>query len=277
MSKYLLNKNIAVFLFFTTLVFNIYSQVDNARFITQSVPDRMAPGQTYNLIVTFENNGTTYWSPGNYRLRIPSAGDGTISSVWSTNEMDLVKTIEPGNTASFEVKVTAPSTEGVYPFSAQLIHGSYSFGESSKPLDITVTKQVNYNEALNSSAFVEQSVPAVMEAGKSYKIMVSLTNTGKTVWTPDAYRLVMLDASGKAYTGGSWNTYSVPLSESISPGGSKVFNFDIMPILPGTYTMQWRMASSETGLFGDATSPAVVTVNKIEIKKNEGKSGNEKF
>lgn len=257
-----------------TFIFSQSTTVDNSRFINQSVPDRMTPGQTYELIFTFENNGTTYWTPGDYRIRVSSDGS-SMGTVWAPTDMDFVRTIEPGNTATFQVKVTAPSSEGVYPIRAQLLHGSYNFGESSKPSDITVSIQVNIKEALNSAAFVEQTVPTVMETGKPYKVLISMTNTGKTVWTPGMYRLVMLDAAGNSYTGSSWNTYSVGIDESITPSGSKVFNFEIIPLLPGTYTMQWRMASSETGLFGDVTNPAVVTVNKIEVKKNEGKRGKE--
>lgn len=260
---------ISMLLFFSSTL--AQSTIDNSKFVNQSVPERMSPGESYNLVLTFENNGTTSWVPGDYRLRISPLTSS--ASEWSINEMDLTQRIESGNTASFEVKVTAPSTEGVYPFSAKLIHNNFEFGEQSTPVNITVTKQVNILEGLNSAAFVEQTVPQVMETGKSYKVMISFTNTGKTTWSTGLYRLVMLDASGKAYTGSTWSTYSQSLSESIPPGGSKVFNFDISSMLPGTYTVQWRMASSETGLFGDVTSPAVITVvNPPEIK-NEGKSG----
>jgi hypothetical protein len=262
-------------MYFVLIPLKVTGQVDNAKFITQSVPDRMSPGQTYNLIVTFENNGTTYWTPGEYRLRVTS-GDNPPNYVWSTSDLDLVKIIEPGNTASFEVKVTAPSNEGVYLFTAQLLRGNYPFGETNKPVDVTVSRQVSYNDALNSSAFVEQTVPSVMDAGRPYKVTISMTNTGKTVWTPGNYRLVMLDAAGNAYSGSAWNTYSVGVDESIAPGGSKVFTFDLIPLLPGNYTVQWRMAASDIGLFGDASKSSVVTVNKIEeTKKNEGKRGKE--
>lgn len=251
----------------------IATTYDNAKFINQSIPDQMNPGETYTLIITFENTGTTHWIPGEYRIRINSA-DQRPMPIWSTSEMDLVKTIEPGNTATFEVKVTAPLTEGVYPFKAELIHGSYSFGESSKPVDITVIKQSVFND-LNSAAFVEQTVPSAMVAGRVYKIMVSMTNTGKTTWTTGMYRLVLLDASGNPLTGSNWNTYSVSLDENIAPGSSKVFNFKIMPLQAGTYSLQWRMAAGDAGLFGDATKTSVVTVSQIVEKKNKGKSGKE--
>ena len=269
-----------IFMMFSFFSVNVTAQssiVDNSKFINQSVPDRMNPGETYNIILTFENSGTTSWTPGDYKLRVTSASNNPGTSVWVSGDMDLVKVIEPGNTSSFEVKVTAPLSEGVYPLTAQLVRSGNVFGETNKTLEVTVTKQVGLNEALNSAAFVEQTIPSSMEPGKSYKIMISMTNTGKTSWTPGLYRLVMLDAAGNSYTGSNWSTYSVPIDQSITPGGTKVFNFDLTPILPGNYTLQWRMASSETGLFGDVSRPVTITVNNVveEKRKEEGKRGKE--
>lgn len=245
--------------------------LDNARFINQSIPDRMNPGETYNLILTFENTGTTSWN-SDYRIRVNST-DQKINSIWSVSEMELGRVIEPGNTATIELKVTAPVAEGVYPFQAELLHGSNVFGESSKPVEISVSKQVGYNDALNSSAFVEQTVPSEMEAGRPYKVLVSMTNTGKTTWKAGSYRLIMLDASGNPLTGSVWTTYSVGIDEDITPGGTKVFNFDVTPLVAGTYPLQWRMASGDNGLFGDASKTSVVTVKNPEEKKNYGKEG----
>ncbi|MBK8549501.1 MAG: hypothetical protein IPL53_00015 [Ignavibacteria bacterium] len=46
--------------------FNINSQTKmgyDSKFVNQSIPDRMTPGQKYNLIVTFQNSGSTSWVP----------------------------------------------------------------------------------------------------------------------------------------------------------------------------------------------------------------------
>ncbi len=255
--------------------FNINAQTKmgyDSKFVNQSIPDRMTPGQKYNLIVTFQNSGSTSWIPGEVRLKLFSNEDSK-TPVWAVSELDLVKTIESENTATFEITVTAPSEEGVYKISSQLTNSAGVFGDVSKILEISVSRNVGLNDALNSSAFVEQTVPSQMEAGKSYKVMISYTNTGKTSWDKGSYRLIMLDPSGNPLTGNFWNSYSVSLDETIIPGGSKVFNFEIIPYSPGTYTLQWRIASGETGLFGDVSNPAVVTVTPVPEIKNEGKSG----
>ena len=257
------------------LSFSINSQTKmgyDSKFVNQSIPDRMTPGQKYNLIVTFQNSGSSSWAPGEVRLKLFS-NEETKSPVWAVSELDLVKTIESENTATFEITVSAPSEEGVYKISTQLTNSAGVFGDVSKILEISVSRNVGLNDALNSSAFVEQTVPTLMEAGKSYKVMISYTNTGKTSWDKGSYRLIMLDPSGNPLTGNFWNSYSVSLDETISPGGSKVFNFDLIPYSAGTYTLQWRIASGETGLFGDVSNPAVVTVTPVPEIKNEGKSG----
>jgi hypothetical protein len=247
------------------------AQSYDSKYISQSIPDRMIPGSKYNIIMSFLNSGTDTWVPGTVRLKL--LPDDENKSLWSISELELTKMIEPGNTATIEFTVAAPSTAGVYKLAGRLTSNGSYFGEQSKSLEIAVNSDVSLTEALNSAAFVEQTVPAVMEAGKKYKVMISYTNTGKTTWNQNSYRLIMLDAAGNPLTGNFWNTYSVSLDENISPGSSKVFNFDVIPFAPGTYTLQWRLASGETGLFGDLSNPAVVTVTPVPEIKNEGKSG----
>ncbi len=273
-----LNRNMITALLLITLAIvsiNLLAQSNsayNSKFMNQSVPDRMSPGQKYNLILTYQNAGTTTWVPGEVKLKIFS-DDDKKQSIWSVNEFDLPENIEPGSTVSFMVDLTAPTTEGVHLFSSQLHNSQGFFGETGKALEISISREVGLSDAFNSSAFVEQTVPPVMEVGKPYKVMISYTNTGSVSWPKDMYRLVMLDAAGNAMKSSKWSNISVNLDETIRPGSSKVFNFEIIPIESGTYTLQWRMASGETGLFGDVTNPAVITVNPVIEKKNEGKSG----
>ncbi len=265
------------FVFQVIFITNLFSQSlsgFDSKFMNQSVPDRMSPYQKYNLVITYQNSGSTSWKRGEVKLKIFSDEDKK-QSVWTTNEYDIANDIEPGNSLSFIVDITAPAEEGVYKFSSQLTRDGIFFGKPGKEIEISVTREVVRSEGFNSAAFVEQTVPAVMDIGKPYKIMISYTNTGSTSWQSESYKLVMLDASGNAMTGTKWQNLSVGLDEDIKPGSSKVFNFEIVPFEAGTYTLQWRMSSTKTGFFGDVTNPAVVTVKPIVVKKNEGKRGKE--
>ena len=273
--KSTIKESAALLLLFIIIGFSlgneIKAQAYDSKYVSQSIPDRMIPGNKYNIIISFQNSGTDTWAPGNVRLKL--LPDEENKSIWTVSELELTKMIEPGNTATIEFTVAAPTAAGVYKFAGRLTSNGSYFGEQSKTLEITVNSDVSLTEAMNSAAFVEQTVPSIMEAGKKYKVMISYTNTGKTTWNKNSYRLIMLDAAGNPLTGNFWNTYSVSLDENIDPGSSKVFNFDVIPFAPGTYTLQWRMASGETGLFGDLSNPAVVTVTPVPEIKNEGKSG----
>jgi hypothetical protein len=261
----------------TAFIVNIlYSQsIDNARFVSQTVPDNLAAGQTYNLIVTFENNGTNPWTPNDYRLKILTV-DAKPINIWGIDEIPLAQTVEVGHSISFEIKITAPRTEGSYVFETQMTRSGNYFGEASKRLYVTVAFGQSTSEIVNSAAFVEQSVPKVLETGRQYKVMVAMSNTGKTAWSPGSYRLVMLDPSGNAFHSSIlWSVTGIDLTETIAPGSSKVFNFDLTPYAAGNYTLQWRMWSSNGGLFGDASNPETVTVVAPEPDRNVGKEGKE--
>jgi hypothetical protein len=274
-------KSIMTLGFCSVFLYSIFAQdisrtVDNSRFVTQSIPDNMVTGMSYNSIVTFENTGTTTWSPDNYKLRITSGPNVGPMGTWGISDVNFSKFIEPGNTVSFELNLVAPSSEGTYLFQAQLMHNYNYFGETSKAVDVIVTTRTSSGEVFNSSAFVEQTVPTFMEMGRKYKVMVSMTNSGKTAWTPGKYRLVFLEPSGNVSTSALWGPTTVELNETIAPGSSKVFDFEVTPGMSGNQLFQWRMASSDGGLFGDATKSVLVDVRPPKIeKKNEGKRGKE--
>jgi hypothetical protein len=91
-----------------------YSQYDNSRFVTQSVPSMMVPGGIYTVLVTFENTGSSYWTPYDYKLAIMPGPDAKAYSTWGTTTRDLISTVEPGKTVTFEFPVTAPYNYGSY-------------------------------------------------------------------------------------------------------------------------------------------------------------------
>jgi hypothetical protein len=235
--------------------------VDNSNFVSQSVPGNMVTGETYKVIVTFMNVGTTTWKPDEYKLRIESGPEASAVNVWGVSDVNLSYNVEPGKTVSFELKVTAPSTDGAYQFVSKMMHGDYYFGQSNERTDVTVGPKVNIQETVNSGAFVEQTVPKLMKMGSTHKVSITFTNTGKTAWTPGKYRLVNLDSKGDALNNKLWDVESVELTETIAPGATKVFIFKVTaPHEKGNYLFQWRMSSSDGGLFGDATNAVDVVV-----------------
>ena len=95
---------------------------DGATFVSQSVPNSMEAGRSYQVSVTFCNSGSTTWTyvappaNGSYvgttnyiRLGSRFPQDNTI---WGLNRVNLSPgdNITPGTTKTFSFNVTAPAT-----------------------------------------------------------------------------------------------------------------------------------------------------------------------
>ena len=92
---------------------------NNAVFVSQSVPDMMVSGGTYNIAVTMQNTGTATWTPAaSYRLGSQSPQDNTT---WGTARVNLASSVAPGAQATFQFTVTAPATPGSYVFQWKMV------------------------------------------------------------------------------------------------------------------------------------------------------------
>ena len=116
-------------------------------------------------------------------------------------------------------------------------------GEASAMLrnEISLTSEIPIVAYPNSAEFISQEVPATMPPGNSSSVQIELKNTGTTSWTKDAnYKLVYTVDSAM----NTWGPGVVELEEgdSIAPGDSKTFTFDITaPTTEGVYRFQWSL------------------------------------
>jgi hypothetical protein len=87
---------------------SLFSEGNDAVFVTQSVPAIVGPGATASI--TVRNTGTTTWSPGaNYRLGSQSPQDNTV---WGTNRVQLTGPVAPGQLATFTLSLAQPPAAG---------------------------------------------------------------------------------------------------------------------------------------------------------------------
>jgi hypothetical protein len=227
----------------------------------------MNPDESYKVIVTFKNNGTTTWMPSgtsamsSYKLAVIDNGDKMYPmGVWGVMESPVTKSIEPGETVSFELNVKAPSTAGTYNFEWSMKHDDIYFGEHSTPVSVNVGRG-NSGSLTNSSAFVEQRVSEVMSTGNTYDVKITMTNSGNSTWTSGLYKLVDLDPKMSPGTNNVWGISAVPLKDNIGPGSTYDFNFTVTaPSQPGIYPFQWGMMSGDGQLFGDASKYLSINV-----------------
>jgi hypothetical protein len=239
-----------------------YAQYDNSRFVNQSVPSTMVSGGIYTVLVTFENTGSTYWTPYDYKLAIVPGPEARAYSTWGTTTRDLISTVEPGKTVTFEFPVTAPYTYGSYTLQTQLMHSNYYFGQSSYAIvGVGTSPPPPVSLAVNSAAFIDQTVSSTMTAGNTFTATITMTNTGSATWTPGRYWMVNLTTYDNTSISTEWGINRVELNDNVYPGSTKVFSFNVTaPSTSGSYLFQWRMSSSDGGLFGDASSPRYIYV-----------------
>ena len=115
---------------------------NGATFVSQSVPLLMAPGGTYNVLVTLQNTGTAVWSAASkYRLGSANPQDNTR---WGFTRVGLTNvnasSVAPGETQTFNFRVKAPLIPGQYQFQWRMVQELVGwFGQVSANQIITVT------------------------------------------------------------------------------------------------------------------------------------------
>src|SRR5581483_6325966 len=221
---------------------------DASAYIAQSLPSTMVAGQTYNVSVTMRNMGTNTWTPGNYVL-VPADGLGT----WGVTSVALPNTVATGDSVTFNFPVTPPTnpaTSGNYNFQWKMADLGQAFGSQSTLSVVSVTPPPDF------AYFVNQSIPNTIVGGLTYNVSVTMKNTGTNTWST-GYSLIPFNDSVKS----NWNVTSVPLTSSVAPGASTIFNFTITaPFAPSAYNFQWIMANAGQA-FGNPTTATSLNVS----------------
>ena len=110
--------------------------LDNAAFVSQSVPATMIAGQNYAVSVTMQNNGSTTWPAGSAGLGSQNAQDNTT---WGLNRVPLTTPVGPGASRTFNFSVTAPSAPGTYNFQWKMLQEPNGwFGAQSTSVAVNV-------------------------------------------------------------------------------------------------------------------------------------------
>ncbi|TFW09524.1 hypothetical protein E4K72_05625 [Oxalobacteraceae bacterium OM1] len=201
---------------------NTSAPVNSAEFVSQSVPTTMAPGQTYNVSITYKNVGNTTWAPErNYRLGSQNPVDNTT---WTTaNRINLPGWVGPGNTYTFTFPVTAPTAPGTYNFQWQMVQDFVGwFGPKTTNVVVTVPQPPTISVSRTP-----------MVAGEAFTANWSTTNATAVSYscTPNAAGGYAASASGLAANSSVSGTASAAWVGNPStctwtatgPGGTKTY------------------------------------------------------
>jgi Zn-dependent metalloprotease len=230
--------------------------INNATFVSQSVPTSMVVGQSYSVSVTMNNSGTTTWTSDVYRLGSQNPQDNTL---WGGARIYLPAgtTVPPGYDYTFYFTVTAPTTAGSYNFQWGMVQDpGLWFGSFAPNVVINVTPGGPTSPGSNNATFVSQSVPTTMVAGQSYSVSVTMNNSGTTTWTSDVYKLGSQNPQDNTLWGGA--RIYLPAGTTVPPGSNYTFYFTVTaPSTAGSYNFQWGMVQ-DPGLWFGSFAPNVV-------------------
>ena len=107
------------------------ANVNDAEFVSFSgVPERLHPGESFDVNITMRNTGTTTWTASDlYRL---GTQDPTDNQFFGVGRLELPHDVAPGDTVTFSATLQASMDEGVYPFHWRMVQdGVEWFGDST--------------------------------------------------------------------------------------------------------------------------------------------------
>ena len=228
--------------------------IDDATFVSQTVPSTMTVGQLSSVSVTMHNAGTTTWSAGSgYHLGSQNPQDNIT---WGLNRVNLPGSVAPGGNVTFTFNVTAPNSAATYNFQWKMQKdGAGFFGSASTNVAVSVTSGAP--PPTDDASFVSQTVATSMNTGEIAPVSVTMHNSGNTTWTAGTFSLAPVGPNSTA-----WGVSLVNLPASVAPNTNVMFSFNVTaPSTGGTYAFQWRMQKSGSGLFGLASTSVSVNVS----------------
>lgn len=238
---------------------------NDAAFVSQSVPTRMAAGHQYAVSVQMRNSGTSTWSAGlSYRL-----GAQVDVSVWKVGRVELPNDVAPGQTVTFNFTVTAttslsPTMDTTQNFQWRMLRENVEWFGPQTPYTLILI-----DPPINNARFVGQSaVPAAVLPGQPFTVMVQMANVGDNAWTSTGHYSL---GSQNPQDNGTWGSGRIALPSDIQPGQTATFTIAARaPTTPGAYNFQWRMVQDGVEWFGQQTSNAslVVVGGNLSVSPN---------
>jgi hypothetical protein len=205
---------------FALFIENAVANQNNAAFVVQTAPTSVAAGATYSASFTFQNTGNTAWSEGpNDFYRLGYFPQGNPNPWGSRLILNSGETINPLQSKTFSLSITAPYAVGSYPLQWQMLEELVQwFGPTSTPTNVAVTASPTSFYTLTPCRIVDTRGPTgtygapalVAGAVRSFPIrgQCAIPNTAKAV----SANLTVVVASGQ----GSLNVYPANIAAPLT-------------------------------------------------------------
>lgn len=193
---------------------------------------------------------------GIYTVRFPTwtdyNGQDDIGDWANTTNGTIISTVNGIQQWRFHVNKSSHDNEmGWY---STHIYAYDNFGYYSfVPLSINLVP--------NRDATLTDNIPATMEAGQTYPVTVTVTNTGNTPWTSATN--FKLGGHEFDWNSGNWQRKLIADGVTVSKGQSYDFKFNIVaPTTPGTYTGgKFKMVQENVAWFGSELNKTIKVVD----------------
>lgn len=251
----------------------------------------MAPGESKNITVTFQNTGTTTWKndgPGYISLytydpkyRTSSFDPGTWLSPSQVKRLSEASVV-PMATGTISFQIHAPSTEGTYKEGFNLASEDAAWIPGGAfALNITVKKSSSASASGTSTTTPESTVSSTtgytaslvtqtanslqVKAGKTIAFTAMFKNTGTTTWSSYGIKapdVSLASTSSVSFAHSSWsgNQLALLTGQSVKPGDTAVVQFVFTaPKTNGTHTAKFQLTANDIAI-PDAFVEIPVTV-----------------
>jgi glucose/arabinose dehydrogenase len=221
-----------------------YNAMALAATYVSNAPTEWPAGKSFTYQVTVTNVGTQTWpfsGTNKVRLGVYFGGDSDAVGAWpvSPQRFAMTRDIVPGDSFTFNVKISAPTTPGPYILRNRMVKegpGMFWFDTMDK---------INVLVGTMTATYVA-SPPKTWTTGQTQSYTITVTNTGTLPWRatgPNRVRLaVWFGGSSDTPPTGASAPIRFDLPFDVLPGASATLTVSIAaPLTAGTYTLRNRL------------------------------------
>lgn len=228
--------------------------VPNATIVSQTIPSSMNGGDMANVSITVRNTGSMPWNSTN-DIALGCVGyNATTPDNFRVLRMNIPAgtTVLPNQTYTFTFNMRAPYTAGTLnPQYRMVWTGHYWFGEyQNSTVNITSPGGI----------FVSDDIPSCMAPGDSYRVNVTIRNTGTITWPANStIKLGMVgNTAGDAYL---FNQTRQAVPVTTAPGEECTISFIMTaPLSSSTLNPMYQMVWEGKTWFGPVLSKTVALI-----------------
>lgn len=231
--------------------------IDEAAYITQSIPTSMIAGQTYSASVTMRNRGNTTWN-STYKLR---SENPTGNTIWGVSAVNVPFNIVPLLDATFLFTVTAPPTPGAYNFQWRMMKDGGGFGSLTPNLTINV--EAGGGSGGSGTVKITSATVADGVVGTIYKQILSATG-GRAPYT---WQLTNGNLPPGLTLNSTGTIEGTPTRSGSYTVGLQVFDVTSNPLVSDTARITINIAEQGGGGGGIGNIPVIIRVKIKGTKK----------